>query len=81
MILCNEDSLNDLLENDKGEYDLAIYDTDSTKLYGMLWKPLENILHKGDIVYYSTTGELGRISHEDYRWVRKDWMTIMTYGL
>ena len=64
VILCNEDSLNDLLENDKGEYDLAIYDTDSTKLYGMLWKPLENILHKGDIVYYSTTGELGRISHE-----------------
>lgn len=64
VILCPEDSLDVLLENNNGEYDLAIYDSDSTKLYRMLWKPLEGILHKGDIVYYSTTGELGKISHE-----------------
>lgn len=64
VMLCPEDSVDDLMENDNGDYDLSIYNIDSTKVYDLLWKPLSNILHKGDVVYYSTTGELGRISYE-----------------
>ena len=57
--LCTEDDFISLIDST----DLKIYDRQNSKLFNMLWQPLENFLKKGDVIYYSMCGNLGNVNH------------------
>jgi len=63
--LCNADNLvsifQDVIHTDTAMIN-QLYDDDNTFLYDVIWKPLEDFLHDGDVVYYTPVGSLGQIS-------------------
>lgn len=57
--LCTEDSLNIVMDS----IGQGVYNKNNSKLFDMLWRPFVSYLKKGDILYYSMCGDLGKINH------------------
>ena len=57
--LCTEDDFISLIDSTAQK----IYDKQNSKLFNLLWQPLENFLKKGDVVYYSLCGDMGEVNH------------------
>lgn len=57
--LCTEDDFISLVDSN----DQKIYDKHNSKLFDLLWQPLESFIKKGDVIYYSMCGDLGEVNH------------------
>ena len=57
--LCTEDSFNSMVDS----IGQNVYNKLNSNLFNQLWQPLMGFLKKGDVLYYSMCGDLGKINH------------------
>lgn len=57
--LCTEDSFNSMVDS----IGQNVYNKLNSNLFNQLWQPLMGYLKKGDVLYYSMCGDLGKINH------------------
>lgn len=57
--LCTEESFNSKVDS----IGQNVYNKLNSNLFSQLWQPLMGYLKKGDILYYSMCGDLGKINH------------------
>jgi len=67
--LCDVDEVEDLFynSNPSTEFISDLYSKGkASKLYQMIWKPLDDLLENVETVFYATTGPLGQLNHEAF---------------
>lgn len=57
--LCTEESFNSMVDS----IGQNVYNKLNSNLFNQLWQPLMGYLKKGDVLYYSMCGDLGKINH------------------
>lgn len=57
--LCTEESFNSMVDSIRQN----VYNKLNSNLFNQLWQPLMGYLKKGDVLYYSMCGDLGKINH------------------
>ena len=57
--LCTEEAFNAVIDS----IGQNVYNKHNSNLFNQLWQPLKGFLKKGDVLYYSICGDLGKINH------------------
>lgn len=67
--LCDVDEVEDIFYNNNPstEFISELYSKEkASKLYQMIWEPLDNLLENVETIFYATTGPLGQLNHEAF---------------